>query len=370
MLKRITQNNLTTITFILCFVFLFCNSTKVSASYIENPPIKKITLFAVGDIMMHKSQILAGYNKSTDSFDFSSFFKNINPYLKDSDIVYGNLETPIAGQKFRYTGYPAFNAPEELLREVKNNFFTHLSLANNHSLDRGSVGLSNTIKNVEKYGFVGFGARNDSIKPNYEITEKNGMRVGFLSYTYGTNSIVLPKNKKYMLSYIDKNQIKKDIKELKKQNIDVVVVALHFGDEYKLQENSFQKDIAQFVCDSGANIILGSHPHVLEPIVFLNNKTCLVAYSLGNFISSMSQIYTDLGGILKIEISKDNETLSLRPEFMGTWVKKGFDKNGLRYYTILPLDIDKIPNEIELTKIEKSRLEKYRNFINTKIKKY
>jgi poly-gamma-glutamate capsule biosynthesis protein CapA/YwtB (metallophosphatase superfamily) len=368
MLKIIQKNNLYITVFILCFVL--SGSQKVLASYVENPPIKKITLFAVGDIMMHKSQILAGYNKKTDSFDFSSFFKNINTYLKDGDIVYGNLESPIAGQKFKYTGYPAFNAPEELLVEIKKNFFTHLSLTNNHALDRGYVGLSNTIENVKKYGFVGFGARNDSTKPNYEITEKNGLSIGFLAYTYGTNSITLPKSKKYMLSYINKNQIKIDIEELKKQNVDVVVVAIHFGDEYKLQENIFQKDIAQSVCDSGANIVLGSHPHVLEPIVFLNDKKCLVTYSLGNFISSMSQIYTDLGGILKIEISKENEIIYLKPEFMGTWVKRGFDKNGLRYYTILPLDIDKIPNEIELTKTEKSRLEKYRNFINTKIKKY
>ncbi len=367
MFKIILKNSFY-IVFILCF--LFSNSQKLFANEIENTSSKKITLFAVGDIMMHKSQILAGYNKKTDSFDFSSSFKNINTYLKNGDIVYGNLETPIAGQKFGYTGYPTFNAPEELLVEIKNNFFTHLSISNNHSLDRGVTGLSNTIKNVEKYGFVGLGARNDSTKPNYEITEKNGLRVGFLSYTYSTNSFSLPKNKKYMLSYVNKNQIKKDIEELKKQNIDVVVVALHFGDEYKLQENSFQKDIAQFVCDNGANIILGSHPHVLEPIVFLNNKTCLVSYSLGNFVSGMSQVYTDLGGILKIEISKENEILALKPEFMGTWVKRGFNKNGLRYYTIIPLDIDKIPKEIEVTKTEKSRLEKYRNFINTKIKKY
>jgi poly-gamma-glutamate synthesis protein (capsule biosynthesis protein) len=346
----------------------------------KTPSVKKVTMIAVGDIMMHQSQLDATYNKKTDSYDFSSFFENINKYLKDGDIVYANLETPVAGKSLKYTGYPKFNAPTEILGELKDNYFTHLSLANNHALDRGAVGLSSTIKNVEEAGLVGFGAREAS-STNYQITEKSGLKMGFLSYTYDTNGLTLPKSKGGMLSYINKEQIVRDIKDLKIQNVDVITVALHFGIEYKLQENASQRELAKLACDNGADIILGDHPHVLQPIKFLedlNGRKCLVIYSLGNFISGMTNPYTDLGGILNIEITKtgvegDNfngSMISMNPNFVATWVKRGTNTDGSRYYTILPLDADKIPSGIKITSSEQRRLELYRNFVDTKIKAY
>ncbi len=356
---------------------------------------KKITLLAVGDIMMHQNQIDSAYDKKTDSYNLSDYFKNINPYLKGGDIVYANLETPVAGEDLKYSGYPKFNAPTEILVELKKNYFTHLSLSNNHALDRGPAGLSNTIKNVEDAGMIPLGAREiratsgstlgatSSAPENYQITEKNGIKVGFLAYTYDTNGFTLPKNKVGMLSYINKDQIVKDIGDLKKQNVDVVTVALHFGIEYSRTENASQRSLAQLACDNGADIILGDHPHVLEPIVYLNstvgNKKCLVIYSLSNFISGMPNLYTDLGGILRVDISKNagfgnslgagatSSPMLIQPSFIGTWVKQGTNKDGAKYFTVLPLDADKIPEGIEVTKTEEGRLETYRNFLNTKI---
>lgn len=337
----------------------------------------KVTMFAVGDIMMHQTQIDSAYDKKTDSYDFSEYFKNINSYFKDGDIVYANLETPVAGKGLKYSGYPKFNAPTEILAELKNNYFTHVSLSNNHALDRGNVGLSNTIKEVEDIGLIPLGVREvhkeDSLSSlvNYKITEKNGIKVGFLAYTYDTNGFTLPKNKVGMISYINKDQIIKDITDLKKQNIDVVTVALHFGVEYARVENASQRAIAQLACDNGADIILGDHPHVLEPIVYINNSTgnkkCLVIYSLGNFISGMPNLYTDLGGILKVDILKTGSSISLQPTFLGTWVKRG-SVNGSRYFTVLPIDADKIPSDIKVTDNEQKRLETYRDFVDTKIK--
>ncbi|MEI6553480.1 MAG: CapA family protein [bacterium] len=373
-----------------------------------------MTLLAVGDIMMHQEQLDSAYDKGTGVYDFSNYFLNINPYLKGGYIVYANLETPVAGSALKYSGYPKFNAPTELLAELKNNYFTHVSLANNHALDRGEKGLVNTIKNVEDADLVGIGARvftnagtmtapslvssssssfastsqATALNPsNYQITEKNGLKIGFLAYTYDTNGMTLPKGKKGELSYIDKNQIAKDILDLKNQKVDAIVMALHFGIEYKLEETASQRDLAQFACDNGADIILGDHPHVLEPIVYLNatstgqnpiDRKCLVIYSLGNFISSMPNLYTDLGGILKVDISKTetfgvdgavvSSSLSLNPDFLATWVKRGTNKDGSKYYTVLPLDADKIPDDIEVTSAELKRLEKYRDFVGTKIK--
>ena len=235
------------------------------------PIVKKVTLLAVGDIMMHQEQLDSAYDKGTGVYDFSNYFLNINPYLKGGYIVYANLETPVAGSALKYSGYPKFNAPTELLAELKNNYFTHVSLANNHALDRGEKGLVNTIKNVEDADLVGIGARvftnagtmtapslvssssssfastsqATALNPsNYQITEKNGLKIGFLAYTYDTNGMTLPKGKKGELSYIDKNQIAKDILDLKNQKVDAIVMALHFGIEYKLEETASQRDLA------------------------------------------------------------------------------------------------------------------------------
>lgn len=330
---------------------------------------KKVTLVAVGDVMMHQSELSAGYDKKTDTYNFDNLFTNIKSYL-EGDIVYANLETPVAGKELKYSGYPNFNAPAELLTALKNSNFTHLSLANNHTLDRGAKGIANTVKNVTDMGFTALGTRSDNTKVNFEITEKNGLRIGFLSYTYGTNGLKLSDKNSFMLSYINKDQIKKDILDLKKENIDATVVTLHFGEEYKLTQNKFQEDIAKLACDNGADIVLGSHPHVLQPIKYINNGKCLVAYSLGNFISGMSANYTDLGGILKVEISKENDSVRTTPEFIGTWVKRSTDSRGLKNFTVVPLDVDKIPSTINVTKMEEARLKNYRNFVDTKIKTY
>ncbi len=330
-------------------------------------PDSKVTLMAVGDIMMHKTQLDAGYNKETDSYNFGTFFKYIAPTLKEGDIVYGNLETPVAGRERKYTGYPNFNAPQELLTELKNNYFTHLSIANNHSLDRGAKGIRATVENIDALGFTRVGARSDRLESTYKITEKNGLRIGFLSYTYGVNGNRLPKDQDYMLSYIDKNNIKNDIAVVKKEQVDAVVVYFHFGVEYKTTQNKFQKEIAQLACDSGATIVLGAHPHVLEPITTLNRGNCLVAYSLGNFISGMSALYTDLGGILKVTITKLGDTITTQPEFIPTWVQRGRNSAGVRTFTVLPLDMTKIPNDITVTKAEQKRIRAYQTFVDTKI---
>lgn len=341
----------------------------IEESPVVAAPSYAATIVAVGDVMVHKSELDAAFDKSTNTYNFENIFTNIKPYLK-GDIVYGNLEAPIAGQELKYTGYPTFNAPIEIVKTLKENFFTHLSVANNHALDRGSVGLSHTVSNVESSGIIALGARNDKTKTNFQVSEINGLKIGFLSYTYGTNGFKLSPEKAYMLSYINRDQIKKGIEDLKKQNIDATVVTFHFGEEYKLVANTFQKEIAQLACDSGADIVLGAHPHVLEPIVYLNSGKCLVAYSLGNFISGMSAPYTDLGGILKIGISKKDNILSMTPEFMGTWVKRAYNKAGIRTFTVVPLDTDKIPENVIVTKTEQERLANYRTFVENNIKSY
>ena len=333
------------------------------------PKKQEIRMAFVGDIMMHDEQRQAGFDSVSKTYSFDTFFEKIKDSFEGKDIVFANLETPVAGETLRYSGYPMFNAPEALLDALSEAHFSHLSLANNHALDRRARGLKNTILAVKKHGFVGIGAQENATDNRYSITEKNGISVGFLGYTYATNGLTLPEDKAYMLNYINETKIKEDIAELKQKNPDLIMVSLHFGDEYKRAANTSQIQLVQSLCDAGADVIIGSHPHVLEPTLFLNKTDgtkCFVTYSLGNFVSAMTVVYTDLGGILNLDVTKEKNHLYVTPSFTPTWVRQGRNTSGKQTFQILKLS-DPITT---LNKEQEQRLELYKNFVEKNIVKF
>lgn len=342
------------------------SSSLVIPEIVKLPEKKELSMAFVGDLMMHDEQRQSGYDTATNNYNFDYFFKSIKDLFKGKDIVFGNLETPIAGEKLKYGGYPTFNAPESYLESLSKAHFTHLSLANNHSLDRRAEGLQNTISNVIGHGFIGLGAHQSPTEKPWSLFEKNGLKVGFLAYTYGTNGFTLRAENNYMLDYIDKEKIKKDISLLKLENPDLVIVSLHMGDEYKRTQNEEQTRLMQSLCDAGAHIIIGAHPHVLEPMTFLSstrNTKCLVTYSLGNFVSGMNVVYTDLGGILEITAKKENNQIYITPNFIPTWVQQTRDKTGKETFEILKLT-DTFTN---LTTEQQRRITLYKTFVEKNI---
>lgn len=274
-----------------------------------------ISMAVVGDIMCHGPNYKDAYNASTKTYDFSTFFPQIKSYISNADIAVGNLETTFAGGNKAYSGYPTFNSPPQLAKDIQDLGIDVLTTSNNHSMDSGYNGLINTIDTLDNLGISHTGTfKSEEDKNKILIKDVNGVKIAFLSYTYGTNGISIPKGKEYCINLIDKDLIKKQLESAKAQNPDVICVSMHWGIEYKLQPNTEQKDLADYLFENGADIILGSHPHVLEPmekrIVTLSDgtkKDGFVIYSLGNFISAQKDKYTKDSIILNLKITKHSQ---------------------------------------------------------------
>ena len=296
------------------------NSNEVGTQTPTEPEPITIHMSAVGDIMCHLTNVKNAYSSTTKDYDFTNVFKNIAKYTQNADITVGNLETTFAGASRGYTGYPTFNTPEVLGKNLRDIGFDVLCTANNHSMDKGYSGIESTLNFLDEYGLEHYGtARSEEEQDTILIKDVNGIKIAFLAYTYGTNGISIPSGKEYCVNLIDKDLIKEHISLAKEQNVDVICVSMHWGAEYKLTPNSTQKDLADFLFENGVDIILGSHPHVLEPMekrtITLEDgttKDCFVIYSLGNFVSGQIYANTKSTVILDIEITKNSDgTISL-----------------------------------------------------------
>ena len=275
-----------------------------------------ITLSAIGDIMCHGPNYKAAYNASTNTYDFSPFFTDISAYTSKADITIGNLETTFAGEARGYSGYPTFNSPAELGKAIKDIGVDVLCTANNHCMDKGYSGITNTLDTLDSLGFDHIGTSR-SIEEQNKILVKNvnGINIAFLAFTYGTNGISIPAGKEYSVNLIDKDLIRKQIASAKELNVDMICVNMHWGIEYATTPNSEQKELADFLFENGVDVILGSHAHVLQPMekrtITLEDgsvKDGFVIYSLGNFVSNQTDINTQDTIILNLQITKSGET--------------------------------------------------------------
>ncbi len=308
----------------LYFYNLFNNSKTPeepvsSGEIVEPEPIPEdinITMSVIGDIMCHNTQYNDAYVKASDTYDFSYVFSDIQKYIQVADIAVGNLETTFAGKDRGYSNYPTFNTPEQLAGNLKTLGVDVLSTANNHSLDKGYKGLVSTLDFLDNAGIAHTGTYRTAEEQNQiTIQNVNGITMAFLSFTYGTNGIPVPSGKDYCVNLIDKDLIVKQIDLAKQHNPDMICVFMHWGLEYKTKQNSTQEDLADFLFQNGVDVILGGHPHVVQPMekreITLpdgTKKDGFVIYSLGNFISGQKDLDTKSSAILNIGITKDGET--------------------------------------------------------------
>ena len=198
-----------------------------------------IHMSAVGDIMCHLTNVKNAYNSTSKDYDFSNVFENIKEYTLNADITVGNLETTFAGSTRGYTGYPTFNTPEVLGKNLKDIGFDVLCTANNHSIDKGYSGIESTLNFLDQYKLDHYGtARSEEEQDKILVKDVNGIKIAFLAYTYGTNGITIPAGKEYSVNLIDKDLIKEHISLAKEQNVDVICVSMHWGTEYKLTPTS------------------------------------------------------------------------------------------------------------------------------------
>lgn len=309
------------------------NDTSVGQSDEEEeelPVTATFTLSAVGDIMVYDDQMKDAYDSVSGSYDFTHCFTQVSGYLSAADLTVGTLETTLAGADVGYQGKPDFNAPTALASNLKNSGFNILSTACTYSLQHGISGLISTIKNVREAGMDSIGTyytqEDRSSSGGVLVKEINGVKVGFLAYTKGCNGISIPEGYEYSVnmlytdyatyfSDLNKTQILSDLEAAKALDLDVLVAVLHWGQEYETSPSDSQKEIADLLFENGVDVILGSHPHYLQPVetktvttVDGEEKEVLVAYSLGNFISSMNKDYSNDSIILNMTITVDKTT--------------------------------------------------------------
>jgi poly-gamma-glutamate synthesis protein (capsule biosynthesis protein) len=264
------------------------------------------TISAVGDLLIH-STVYNAAKTGENSYDFNPMLERVKALLQETDISIANQETIIGGTEIGLSNYPSFNSPFEVADALQEAGVDIVSIANNHTLDRGEKAIMNAINHYETIGmdYVG-GYKSEEDKDVLRTISKNGIEFSFLSYTYGTNGIPVPAGKEYLVNLIDKEAIKRDVQEAK-ENSDVVVVAMHWGVEYILYPNSEQEELADFLAELGVDIVIGHHPHVLQPMKFLKRPDggkMFVVYSLGNFLSGQKDDYKDIGGILQLRVEK------------------------------------------------------------------
>ena len=251
---------------------------------------KKMSLVAVGDCLIHGA-VYMDAKTGTDTYDFSDMISLVKPMIENYDLKYYNQETIIGGKNLGVSHYPRFNSPDEIGDNMVDLGFNLVSLANNHALDKDEAGIlySNEYwkgKNVITAGTYSSSEMRDDIN----VYEQNGIKYAFLAYTTSTNGLNVPAGKDYLINVYSDEQAKEDIDKIK-DKVDVIIVSMHWGDEYVLEPTESEKEIAQYLSSLGVNLIIGSHPHVIQPVGYVNDT--LVIYSLGNFLSGQRPMGVD-----------------------------------------------------------------------------
>lgn len=314
------------------------------------PPVS-ITISAVGDIMMHQGNLNNAYSHKTGTYDFTGFLEYVKPYLTKSDLTIANFETVTAGPATSYSSYPTFNTPDAILPALSGAGFDILSTANNHSLDRGINGLTRTIEKITQNKMINVGSSING-KNKYITKDIKGIKLSILAYSAfynGNDKKLTGAQKAQYLSPLNEAQIQKDISEVKAAGSDAIIVILHWGDEYQREPSANQTAFAKKILSWGADIILGSHPHVIQKSEIINsdNKDKFVIYSLGNFISGYrridkanrpNKIFTEDGVIVNLELEKapDKGTIIKNVNYVPTWVDKYY-VNNRPVFKIIPI---------------------------------
>ena len=341
------------------------------------PPLKdpvSATVVNTGDVILHDRIFKDAKETSQGVYDFSDFFKVADKRFKNADYSVANLEVTLAGPTegkpyHGYSGYPAFNAPDCLLDTLKDAGFKMLLTANNHSYDTRMAGLVRTVSKVKEYGFDFIGTKETEADPTYVVKDINGIKIGMVCYTYETKSAadgrktlngnVMATEAQSLINSFDYNEIEKFyteaegvIKQMKDDGADAIVFYLHWGEEYQRSPNTWQKSIAQKLCNMGVDVIVGGHPHVLQPVSLLHaegsDRITVCAYSLGNAISNQRREllktlcptgHSEDGAIFTYTFTKtpDGETSLTAVDLVPTWLYK-YTVGGKYRYTMYPLD--------------------------------
>lgn len=347
------------------------------------PTFSEVRVAVAGDIMAHGSQIRSALEIGGDHYDFRPMFEDVRPILSAADMTIANFETTTAGPEREYTGYPMFNSPDSLIDAVKYAGVDVLTTANNHSLDTRDSGLIRTVQQIRERDIDTVGTYVDGDESRILVREVEGIKFGILSYTETTNGLGAQYDPAYLnsiLNLMTKENISRDIKAAKDAGVDFIITYMHWGQEYMTEPDETQLDFAQFMADEGVDLILGSHPHVIQRtdiVESADGREVFVVYSLGNFISNQRQetlgdgfALTEDGLIINFDIQKNDftgETIIVDVEYIPTWVYRHLESGRSTFtYRILPVESFLLRDEI--SDAYKKRME--RSYESTMSKMY
>lgn len=330
-----------------------------------------ITLLNAGDIMYHMPQVKSAYNSSTGKYDFSDNFQYMKSIVSAADYAVANFETTTANQN-KYESYPSFNSPLETLTSIKDAGYDMLLFANNHCYDKKKDGFVATLNQFKNFGFEYIGGKLSEEEKSYMVKDVNGVKLGMMNYAdtltskngqyYTINGITINDGCDklmdiYMRDEYEKlySEVSERIADMKAQGADIIIMYIHWGDEYKLQPVSSQTTVAQKLCDLGVDVIIGGHPHVIEPMEILTSKTnpehsTICFYSLGNYISNQNRLsfetlaqsirpYTENGLTVTLTIRKysTGDVFVKSIDYTPTWVHRYYCSDGYYNYNVVPL---------------------------------
>ncbi len=317
---KVKYSNVFFIIILIIFIF-FLSSAKILLEKeipkieIEEPKITEtsLSLIMVGDCLIHGA-IYDDAKTTNGSYDFSKMLELVKPIIRSYDLAFYNQESILGGVELGLSSYPRFNAPKEVGDAFLDLGFNLVSLANNHTLDKGKSGIYSSLnywqgkENVMTAGT--YSSEENRITPN--IMEKNGITYALLAYTTTTNGLTPFKDEPYLITVYDEELVKADIERLR-DKVDLLMVSMHWGEEYTHNPTEEQKIIAEYLASLNVDIIIGHHPHVVQPIDFIGNT--MVIYSLGNFIASQYGINKLTGLMAGVTVKKttidDQTTLTL-----------------------------------------------------------
>ncbi|MBQ6265755.1 MAG: CapA family protein [Clostridia bacterium] len=303
--------------------------------------LSKATFVAVGDNLIHDTVYEQAQARTNDgSYDFSYDYAEIKKYIEEPDVAILNQET-IISTEHQVSSYPMFNSPPELGQEMIDTGFDVFNIATNHSLDKGESGLISTINYWKEKGMITTGAYLNDEDFKIPVNEVNGIKIAYLGFTEQTNGLKLPADSEVVLVLAKDEALLESKIHQAKQMADVVIVNAHWGEEYTHEPTVSEKQMAQKLCDWGADVVIGNHPHVIQPVEYITSTdgshTMLCAYSLGNFISAQRKQATMLGGMLNFTVVKNNSTGAVNIEnvkFRGTVTHYTYGMGNIRVYCL------------------------------------
>ena len=285
---------------------------KDSTSNVATPPIEEkpvfVTIRAVGDNLMHSP--IFNSCKTEDGYNFDGLYTHITPYIEEADVAAINQETIFVDAAQAFSGYPSFGTPAQVGDSIAKAGFNLVTHATNHTYDRGYNAVVHTMDFWDGYDEITVLGINKTEQEQQEITlwEKDGLKIAMLNFTYGLNGYVLPSDKQYLVNLLDRGELNASLLRKAEESADITVVFVHFGTEYTHTPTEEQKRDVEFLCQNGADVIIGGHPHVIQPVAehtSENGNKAVVFYSLGNFVSNQSGEDKILGGMASVTITKD-----------------------------------------------------------------